>query len=81
MKNQDIIIVSSNGAALIFCDGKLYGDHISEFTYTNCGTQVDIRYKADELPLRGNPNIEALRTTVESILKKYEPPSKTDCGS
>lgn len=72
MENQDIIIVSRSGSTLIFCDGKVYGDNITKFSFIQNGNQVDLNYEANRLPLKGISEFSSLRREFEGVLKKYE---------
>lgn len=75
MEKQNIIVVSRKGSTLIFCDGEVYGDNITKFSFVQNGAHVDLKYEANRLPLKGISEFSSLKESFEGILKKYEPAS------
>lgn len=72
-KNRDFIIISKDGRACIFCDGKVYGDHIKKFVYENNEGTVNIEYDADMLPVEECGDLYTLTAAIDEVLKEYEP--------
>lgn len=70
---KNIIIASKGKAALIFIDGKVYGDHILEIDFhQNANEQGTLSGVFGELPVEGKDNIESFRNMLDLMLHEAE---------
>lgn len=66
--NPEIIIVSKEGYALIYCDGKVYGDHLTDFQFRCNGISAETTYTANQLPITGSDDVQRIKDIIESIM-------------
>lgn len=71
MAKKNIIIASDGNVTQIYVDGKVYGNHIEEFTFHHTGgDDSQINIKANDLPVEGDLSIEGFEQLLNSLLGK-----------
>lgn len=70
---ENIIIASKGKVALIFIDGKVYGDHILEIDFHQKSAEPGILSGVfGELPVEGKDNVESFRNMLDLMLHEAE---------